>query len=636
MSSVPSSLFRVSTATSGDLLTSNLRRTNVSLLRLQNELTTGRRVNKPSDDPAAMGAISSLRDLLARFEQQEANLARSSAVSDVTDSALRDLGDILLEVQGIASSQLGVVSDAGTRANQAEVVDLLIDAVVGIVNRDHLGISLFGGRESDGRPFETALSGIRYTGSTENLTDLLSDGDELAINTNGVSALGALSGRVRGTVDVEPGAMADTLLSDVNGARNLGVAAGSILININGTAAELNLSGAGSLGDVADLVTDAIGGAGSLAVVGNGFQLTANGGNTITIADIGAGVTAADLGIAISAASGSTAGADVQTRLTELSRVADFGASIDFSGGLKITNGGITTVVDFSSAVTVQDLINQVENADLGVRLTINAAGSGFDLVNEVSGALLSVGENAGGTTATDLGLRSLSAATALSDFNDGLGVRINEGQDDFRIELGDGSFVDVNLDGAASVNDVLGAINTAGGGAVTASLAGDGNGIVLTDNVGGGGDFRVLALNESFAAADLGIAKNVGAAGTLVGDDNAQIRPDSIFTHMIMLRDALFANDSRLITIAGEKLEDDTGRVAVVRAGVGVRAGRIESERARVADRELQTRSILSSIQDTDFTEAVTRFTQLQQQLEAGLLAAQQNLSLSLLDFLR
>jgi flagellin-like hook-associated protein FlgL len=40
--------------------------------------------------------------------------------------------------------------------------------------------------------------------------------------------------------------------------------------------------------------------------------------------------------------------------------------------------------------------------------------------------------------------------------------------------------------------------------------------------------------------------------------------------------------------------------------------------------------------VQDLDFTEAAIRFTQLQQQLQAGLATAARTSALSLLDFLR
>jgi flagellin-like hook-associated protein FlgL len=44
----------------------------------------------------------------------------------------------------------------------------------------------------------------------------------------------------------------------------------------------------------------------------------------------------------------------------------------------------------------------------------------------------------------------------------------------------------------------------------------------------------------------------------------------------------------------------------------------------------------MLSELQDADMTEAITRFTQLQQQLQATLQVGATNMRMSLLDFLR
>jgi len=46
--------------------------------------------------------------------------------------------------------------------------------------------------------------------------------------------------------------------------------------------------------------------------------------------------------------------------------------------------------------------------------------------------------------------------------------------------------------------------------------------------------------------------------------------------------------------------------------------------------------KTTLSDLQDADLTEVITRFTQLQTQLQASLRVGAQNLQLSLLDFLR
>jgi flagellin-like hook-associated protein FlgL len=275
--------------------------------------------------------------------------------------------------------------------------------------------------------------------------------------------------------------------------------------------------------------------------------------------------------------------------------------------------------------------------------------------VNELSGAAMSIGEVGGDTVAERLGVRSLTGTTRLADFNDGLGVQFITGSVDpitglpdpaadvdFRVTVKGGTQFEVDLEDVFTVQDVLDAINAAAAGAgigvpgaFEATLASDGNGIMLVDNTAPpGAATTVERVNGSFAAADLGILGSTTAA-TLVGEDRATVGVDSVFSHLIALRDALLSDDERGITLAGERLERDIARTAQVRAEVGVRSRRIADATAREEDMVIQDTGLRSQFQDLDFTEAVLRLTLLQQQLQAGLVTAGRATSLSLLDFL-
>ncbi len=110
----------------------------------------------------------------------------------------------------------------------------------------------------------------------------------------------------------------------------------------------------------------------------------------------------------------------------------------------------------------------------------------------------------------------------------------------------------------------------------------------------------------------------------------------DSVFSHLIALRDALLGDDQLGITIATECLERDISRLAEARATVGVRSRRVTDAVIREEDLRIQDMALRSEVQDLDFTEAALRFSTLQQQLQAGLVTASQVTSMSLLDFLR
>ncbi len=643
---------------SSDQLTASLQRSQSALSSAQQSISSGRSINRPSDESARTSVILLLENQLQSRAQHDRNLQHGISVLNFVDQSFNDATDNLIEARDIASSQIGVGSDSNTRASEAAVIDAMIQGLMNVSNREYQGISLFGGNGGAGPNdliFDSFLGGVRYRGATSNLSSDMGLSAPQAFTSNGDEAFGALSSRAEGSVDLDPQSTAPTRIVDVRGALGLGVRPGSVVVTIDGTPTTVDLASADNLGDVVTRVNDAIDGvdptAGSLSVGGAGYSLTANAGHTIGIANLGAGTTAADLGIELSATSATVAGADLDPLLTELTELSALGAAVDFASGLKITQGGQTKIADFSGATTVQDMMNQVDQLNLGLRLQINDSGTGLDLFSEVSGVQLSVGENSGGTTAQDLGLRTFDLGTELTNFRLGQGVEVQQGVDDFALELHDGRSFAVNLDGLSTVGQVITAIQAAaasaapplvvgdpgdGGTDLNLGLAPDGNGFQFEDNTAGPNDFRVVNLGVSLAATHLGFYENVRTGGTIVGADVAQVRAESIFTHLIDLHVALVNDDSSGIIIAGDAIEADIESLARVRADVGVRSRQVEQQQRRSGDLKNTELTMLSGIRDTDFTTAITEFLQLQQQLEASLRVGAQNLQLSFLDFLR
>jgi flagellar hook-associated protein 3 FlgL len=284
-----------------------------------------------------------------------------------------------------------------------------------------------------------------------------------------------------------------------------------------------------------------------------------------------------------------------------------------------------------------------IDALNFGLRLTINEDGTGLDLVSEVSGIELSIGEN-GGTTAEDLGLRTLGNTTLLSDFRNRVGVQTSEaGEPDLDITLHDGTNFTVDLTAASTVADVLSltqaAATTAGltvGVDFDIALASTGNGFTVTDNTVGGSDFIVTNAGLSFAAENLGIKVNAGSAATIDGADQSKVRVENMFTHLKELSSALRNNYEAGITLAGSSIEDDIDSVVSARARVGVQARRVDDQLTLIQDRDIQEQTMLSQLQDADLTEVLTRFQQLQLQLQASLQVGSAGQQLSLLDFLR
>ena len=599
---------------------------------------------------SAASSILQLNQQLKAREQWNLNLNEAKGSLDTIDGTLASISKSLLESTAIGSGQIGTGSTADTRKDQSLVIEEKLKSILTLVNQQYNGLSLFGGNNgaaNGGQVFQEFMGGIRYVGGTENLQTIFGGASKQDFTTNGLEAFGALSSRIESNIDLQVKATPETRIEDIEGADKLGIREGGVRVTVNGNEIFVDLASAETMGDITTRINGAINqavpGAGSLSVTDEGFSLSSTPGNSITIAESGGGATASDLGIKLSASAGSTVnGPSVNPKLTPQTLLSSFGQAVDFASGIKVTQGGVTKTLDFSTAQTVEDMMNIVDQANLGLKLQVNEAGTGFNLISEVSGLRLTVGEN-GGTTAHDLGISSLGDQTRLENFREGFGVESVKDKTDFRVTLHDGTTFEVDTYGTQTLKDVIDRINDAATDAGVAvgtdfsiGYASDGTGLVFSDNTTGTSDFQIQNINESQAAEHLGIAKNAGITSSFTSDDNAKVVVQNLFTNLMDLSEALYKNDVSGITFATDKLEERNNEVILARAAVGVDANRVALQLERSQELETAEKSMLSLIQGVDTTEAITRFQMLQIQMQASLQVGAQNLQNSLMNFLR
>ncbi len=641
MAILPLNLARVSNTLRASFAQQSIARTQRSLAQVQNELATGKRINVPSDDPGSAAMAGQIRKMLSQQGTYAANLEFAGSQLSEVDSTLGRLGELIQQAKTIASANFGSDVSESQRSEAAYLVENLYQQAINLGNEQFRGTYLFAGDQGGRPPFSNESGGVKFVGSSRVLGNVVEAGTTMPFMVDGNEVFGALSTRVRGNVDLRPRLNLGTRLSDVGGALGLGIRLGSLRLSNGTMTADVDLSKADSIGDVIAAINGAgVGGiTASIAADGNSLELSGGVTETISVGDVGTGTVAADLGIRTSVAAGpgvSVDGQSVNAALTALTRLSDLrgGLGIDTLHGLVIRNGQKSATVDLSGATTVQDLINAINESGTEVFARINETGTGIDIVNPTQGLSMTIGEN-GGTTAADLGVRSFGPSSPLGELNGGRGVRTVAGAD-LEITRGVGTRFPVYLYSAKTILDVIDAINAAdGGGGVVASFASTGNGIVLTDSTGGGGTLSVGRANFSMAADDLGLRGSTTGV-ELVGADVNAVQTLGIFGNLAKLRDALTHNDQQGITEAAEGLERDHSRVVRIRGQVGSQVQDIEMRRDRIEEQRVAAQSLLSALEDTDYTEAITRFQTLQTALQANLQTTGSLLNLSLLDFLQ
>ncbi len=643
-----SSISGVSIARVSDLMMTNTTSSQIEdneqqLFTIENELSTGKMVNVPSDNPASAAIIMQLQNTMSQRTGYATNLSAAGSQLGEVDSQLTNLTSLVQ--QAVSSTRRTSHPTSPPGSGPAPPPSSRVFRLRCLRWPTH---NLMASTSSAGTkrpaPFVSTSTGIQFVGSNTVPQNQIADGTSVAMSTSGQSVFGALSSTITGTADLTPTLQTSTLLSTVSGTTGNGVQLGSILLG-NGTTTKLvDLSNASDVGDVINDINNAQLGniTAQLAPSGNAIKLVTSGSDNITVQEVGGGTTAHDLGIFQGTGSGagaSVVGASVQPQVTLLTPLADLrnGAGIDTTHGMTITNGGQSATIDLSRATDVEDLLNVINGAGIGVTAQINAAGNGIDIKNATQGAVMTVSEN-GGTTASDMGIRSFSPSTLLSELNNGAGVSTVAGAD-FQITNSTGTSFQVDLSSAqTTVQNVIDAINSAASAAgvsgVTAGFATTGNGITLTDSAGGGGSITVTPLNFSNAAADLGLSSDA-VGNTIAGTDVNGVSDPGLFSDLTALQNALQNNDQAGITAAGAALQNDLTTITNTHGAVGSSLQQITNQQSQMSTENVATQSLLSTLQDTDFTTAITHFQQLQNAMEATLETASRSLNLNLMDFL-
>lgn len=129
----------------------------------QDQVSSGIRVAKASDDPTAAAGIIRSGSSLRALEQYHRNVSAASSRASAEESVLDQVTDVLGRARELAIAAGGSPDETTYAAAKAEV-DQLLEFAVGLGNTRFDDGYLFGGDRSDTAPFPT--SAPPYTGAT--------------------------------------------------------------------------------------------------------------------------------------------------------------------------------------------------------------------------------------------------------------------------------------------------------------------------------------------------------------------------------------------------------------------------------------------------------------------------------------
>lgn len=139
-----------------------LQNTQQQLKDTQNQLATGRRVLRPSDDPLAAARIQELESSVATLGQYQRNAGLLANRLGLEEGVLASAGNLLQRVRELAVQGNNATQSDETRASIAIELREILGNFIDLANsKDAAGRYLFGGFRQDTQPF--ALSGNQVT-----------------------------------------------------------------------------------------------------------------------------------------------------------------------------------------------------------------------------------------------------------------------------------------------------------------------------------------------------------------------------------------------------------------------------------------------------------------------------------------
>jgi flagellar hook-associated protein 3 FlgL len=157
---------RISSSNAYETAISQLQKRQAALTDAQERLTSGKRVMRASDDPAAAAVAERALAAQQRSDAQLRALGASRNAMQLSEAALGDAGELIAQARELlVAAGNGSYTDRD-RASLAEAIRGLRNDLLSVANRqDGAGRYLFGGQGANSAPLVDGPGGVGYAGT---------------------------------------------------------------------------------------------------------------------------------------------------------------------------------------------------------------------------------------------------------------------------------------------------------------------------------------------------------------------------------------------------------------------------------------------------------------------------------------
>lgn len=162
----------------------NLSRSYTEMAKTQDQLATGKKIAKPSDDPVVATNGIRYRTNITNVEQYERNLNEVYNWMEASDSALDKANSVLHRIRELAVQTSNDTYDDAQRLQVAKEVRQLKEHIAEIGNTKVNNKYIFNGTSTDQKPVDTNTTPTTVATNTSPVVVEISKGVELQVNTD--------------------------------------------------------------------------------------------------------------------------------------------------------------------------------------------------------------------------------------------------------------------------------------------------------------------------------------------------------------------------------------------------------------------------------------------------------------------
>lgn len=170
-------------------LLADLQNITSKLSQTQNKLSSGKEIQKPSDDPFGTSRALQFRADLAANRQYQSNVGEASAWQDATDLSLGQIGDLTQRARDLLVQGANGTTGPAGRASIATEIDQIIESIKSEGNTQYAGRYIFAGSMTTTAPY-TPDGLDNYAGDGATISREIGPGVQVPLNVTGASVIG--------------------------------------------------------------------------------------------------------------------------------------------------------------------------------------------------------------------------------------------------------------------------------------------------------------------------------------------------------------------------------------------------------------------------------------------------------------